>query len=108
MHRLVEVVDLPIVQQDDKPVALESGDGFVKLLFPVQHRALPNSIEDSLRFLRLNQTTEYLRSSFVEAFHFFLHENADQLAKRQCRGIKLKCAGTAALTGGGFIDDRKG
>jgi hypothetical protein len=31
-QRLIPIGDLPFVQQDEKPVAIEGGDGFVKLL----------------------------------------------------------------------------
>src|SRR5262245_18580840 len=107
MQRLIEVGDLLIVHENEKTVTFEGGDSFGKLLFPIQRRTLTSSIEDSLRFLRLNQTSEYGYFRLIESLHFLLHTDADQLAKRQSSRIELKCTSSVALTSGGFIKDRE-
>ena len=48
---MVEIQNLAIVQENKEAIAIECGDGFVKLLLPIQHRPLSGSVENTLPFL---------------------------------------------------------
>src|SRR3954470_23863234 len=81
---LVEIVDLPVADQEDEAVTRERRLGGVSLLLPVEpaHGAHPIAVQLDFGVAGPDQAAEVLRGGGVVAGHLLAHAEPYELAGR--------------------------